>query len=125
MDEQLTEARQTCLRVIYEIVKEEQPVRVTDLAAALGVSKPGVHKTLKGLAELGYLEHEHYGDVRLTETGLEAGKEAFDAYKVSYKFLREILDVDADTAREEAASVAAAISKGTRKKLKKWIKKHK
>ena len=63
--------------------------------------------------------------IHLTKAGLEAGKNVYDTYKVVYKFLTEMLEIEPADAREEAHLLEHDISKGTRKKLKKFMKKKK
>ena len=73
--------------------------------------------------QMGYISHEHYGDIRLTPSGMEVGREITENYKVSRKFLTEILGVSEETADLEAHGMEHILSKGTRKKLKKHMKK--
>lgn len=113
------------LKEIYLLHQETGEVRVTDIAKQLGISKPSVNRAMNTLKELNLLEHEHYGTITLTESGIEIAKNVLDTYKVIYKFLTDVLGVDADTASKEAHQMEHAIGKGTRKKLKKFTKKNK
>lgn len=113
------------LKEIYLLHQQSAEVRVTDIARQLGISKPSVNRAMNTLKELNLLEHEHYGTITLTETGIEAAKNILDTYKVIYRFLTDILGVDAATAAAEAHLMEHTIGKGTRKKLKKFIKKNK
>lgn len=110
------------LKEIYLLHQESKEVRVTDIAKRLGISKPSVNRAMNTLKEMNLLEHEHYGTIVLTESGIEIAKNILDTYKVLYKFLTEILGVDEETASNEAHQMEHAIGKSTRKKLKKLIK---
>lgn len=110
------------LKEIYLLHQESKEVRVTDIAKRLGISKPSVNRAMNTLKEMNLLEHEHYGTIVLTESGIEIAKNILDTYKVLYKFLTEILGVDEETAANEAHQMEHAIGKSTRKKLKKLIK---
>jgi Mn-dependent DtxR family transcriptional regulator len=121
----LSSSQEDYLREIYVLQQANDEVRVTDVAQLLGISKPSVNRAMNSLKEQGYIEHEHYGSIRLTEAGLEAGKGVYDTYKVVYRFLTEALGVHPADAEEEAHLLEHDISKGTRKKLKKYMKKKK
>ena len=127
MDEQvvLSVSQQDYLREIYVLSLENEKVRVTDVATVLGISKASVNRAVNVLKEAGYLEHEHYGTLRLTETGCTTAKNIYDNYKVVYRFLTDVLGVDIITAEEEAHRIEHDIGRGTRKKLKKYMKKKK
>lgn len=111
------------LKEIYVLNQDAQEVRVTDIARERGISKPSVNRAMNTLKEMQLLEHEHYGTITLTDSGMEMAKNILDNYKVIYRFLTDILGVDDQTAAVEAHLMEHSISKGTRKKLKKLSKK--
>ena len=121
----LSSSMEDYLREIYVLALKSEEVRVTDVAKVLGISKPSVNRAMNGLTDQGYIENEHYGSIRLTEEGLQAGKTIYDTYKVVYKFLTDILDIPPSDAEIEAHLLEHDISKNTRKKLKKFMKKKK
>ena len=110
------------LKEIYVLTQEGRPVRVTDLAKCLGLTKPSVNRAVGTLKDQGLLTHEHYGRISLTEEGRKTAKRIYDNYKVMYRFLTDVLGVDMETADREAHLMEHALSKETRKKLKKHIK---
>ncbi|WP_418462746.1 metal-dependent transcriptional regulator [Frisingicoccus sp.] len=121
----LSSSMEDYLREIYVLTQKNDEVRVTDIAQLLGISKPSVNRAMNTLKEQGYIEHEHYGTIKLTKAGAEAGKSVYDTYKIVYKFLTDVLEVRPSDAEEEAHLLEHDISKGTRKKLKKFMKKRK
>ncbi len=121
----LSSSMEDYLREIYVLTQKNDEVRVTDIAQLLGISKPSVNRAMNTLKEQGYIEHEHYGTIKLTKAGAEAGKSVYDTYKIVYKFLTDVLEVRPTDAEEEAHLLEHDISKGTRKKLKKFMKKRK
>ncbi len=121
----LSSSMEDYLREIYVLTQKNDEVRVTDIAQLLGISKPSVNRAMNTLKEQGYIEHEHYGTIKLTKAGAEAGKSVYDTYKIVYKFLTDVLEVRPADAEEEAHLLEHDISKGTRKKLKKFMKKRK
>ncbi len=118
----LSSSLEDYLKEIYLLHQESQEVRVTDIAKRLGISKPSVNRAINTLKEMNLLQHEHYGTITLTDTGMEIARNILDTYKVIFKFLTEVLGVDEDTAAREAHLMEHAIGKGTRKKIKKLIK---
>lgn len=69
------------LRAVYFLSAEEEATRVSDIAQALCVSRPSVSNALKKLLAQGFVEHERYGDVRLTPKGRKAAEELIRAYE--------------------------------------------
>lgn len=123
--DKLSPSQEDYLKEMYFVHMRGQTVRVTDIALLLGISKASVNKAINILKDLGYIVHEHYGSIELTEAGLAAGREISENYRIVHKFLLEVLDVDPELAALEAHGMEHVISKGTRKKLKKFMKKQK
>ena len=53
------------LEEIFILHQEGAQVRVTDIAAALKVSKPSVNRAVGTLKDAGLLDHEFYGTIAL------------------------------------------------------------
>lgn len=119
----LSNAMEDYLREIYLLTVDGQEVRVTDIALVLGISKPSVNKAVNTLKEQGYILHEHYGRIELTDEGRIVAEDLLETNKVVRKFLEEVLGVNAETAGIEAHQMEHILSKGTRKKLKRYTKK--
>ncbi|GHT87115.1 DtxR family transcriptional regulator [Spirochaetia bacterium] len=99
-------------------LSDDGEVRVTDIAARLSVSKPSVLSALRALEEQGFLEHERYRTVRLTEKGAHRAAEIRDRHNFLTGFLRDILGVSAATAEEDACKMEHILSEETFKKMK-------
>ena len=123
--DKLSESQEDYLKKIYEIHMEGKEIRVTDIALQMGISKPSVNKAINMLKQLGLISHEHYGCIELTPEGIAQGEEITENYKVSYKFLVDVLGVPEKEAEEEADGMEHILTKNTRKRLKKHIKKAK
>ncbi len=121
--EKLSVSQEDYLKEIYLMHVQGHPVRATDIARLLGISKPSVTKAINLLKRQGYISHESYGAIELTPEGLKAGEELANNYRTVYKFLVDVLGVPPETAGAEAHGIEHVISKGTRKKMKKHIKK--
>lgn len=121
----LSSSQEDYLKEIYLMYMRGQEIRVTDIAVTLGISKPSVNKAINSLKEQGYITHEHYGAIELTEAGLEVGEDIAETYRIANKFLVEVLGVEPDVAEAEAHGMEHIISRGTRKKMKKYMKRQK
>ena len=125
MNKELTASLEDYLKQIYILKSEGANVRVTDVAEILGISKASVNKAINNLKVKGYVNHEHYGTIEMTEKGEAAAEEILDNYKASYKFFLTVLGVSEEEAKESAHQMEHMLNKVTRKKLKKLVKKQK
>lgn len=110
----MSEANEDYLEAVYELAGDvEKPVRSVDIAKKLDVSKASVNKAISILKENGYVMQQPYGDVYLTEKGMDYGKSVFKRHLLLYHFLSDVLGVDDETAEEEACRMEHAISDDT------------
>lgn len=86
------------------------PIRAVDVAAKLGVSKASVSKAIANLKEKGYAEQPHYGDITLTEEGYAYGSAMWRKHNLLFRFLTEVVGVNAETANYEACQMEHGIS---------------
>ena len=82
-----------------------------------------MNKHLSLFKVAGFVEHETYGLVRLTESGCAVAKNVRERHNTLYKFLTDILGVDEDTADREACEMEHAISQDTSDKLYAYLSK--
>lgn len=122
MPESLSASKQDYLETILDFTAEAGQVRSIDIARTLGVSRASVNKSLGFLKDSGLIEHEHYGDVKLTEKGLEVARKVRARHNVLKLFLTDILKVDPITAEEDACRMEHAISPETADKLSMYVK---
>ncbi|PIE68813.1 MAG: DtxR family iron (metal) dependent repressor [Deltaproteobacteria bacterium] len=109
----LTSAMEDYLEAIYEIGLEKRIVRVKDIAAKMDVKMPTVTSMLKNLGSKGYIHYEKYGYIDLTEEGACVGKEIHRRHGVLFRFLKDILNVDPQTADEEACKMEHTLGSST------------
>ena len=122
MPDSLTASKQDYLETILDFTAEAGQVRSIDIARALGVSRASVNKSLGFLKESGLIEHEHYGDVKLTEAGLRAARQVRARHNLLKLFLIDVLKVSPDTAEQDACRMEHAISRETVDKLEQYLK---
>lgn len=90
------------LEVIFNLTEEFTVARSKDIAEGLAVSKASVTGALKLLKKKGLVNYEPYGYITLTPSGAKIAAEVDRKHRVIESFFVEILDVDAETARDAA-----------------------
>lgn len=105
------------LEAIYILAQTNGSVRVTDIAQKLEISKPSVNRAINTLKDQGYVMHEHYGDLSLTERGEAIACGVLRRHQVLKRFLMEVLTVDEELAEEEACLMEHVMSQSTIDKL--------
>ncbi len=117
----LTMANEDYLESVYRIslkTPEGEGVRSVDVAEQLKVSKASVNKAMTALKEVGMVEQDRYGRVRLTDKGRELGSEVWRCHRMLRAFLEVDLGVDAETADKEACLMEHALSRET---MRRWV----
>ncbi|MDD4169746.1 MAG: iron dependent repressor, metal binding and dimerization domain protein [Desulfotomaculaceae bacterium] len=88
--EHLTPSMEDYLEMIYRNCQEEGYVRISKLAEKLNVKASSASKTVSKLAEIGHLDYEKYGIIRLTTKGEIMGAFLLDRHETVEAFLRHI-----------------------------------
>ncbi len=114
---ELTEAMEDYLEAIYHLQWEQEKVRVKDIAAHLGVTMPSVSSALAWLTEHELVSHKKYGAVTLTDEGREHAQLVHRRHQTMTRFLRDILQLEADTADAEACKLEHALTSETVRRL--------
>lgn len=123
-DTKMTASLEDYLEAIYFLNGKNDFVRVTDIAARLGISKPSVNRAVNTLKERGLVEHEHYGSLKLTEEGTQIAKAVAERHMMLKKFFMDILSVDEATASAEACEIEHVLSADTINKMSEYLKAH-
>ena len=122
MPDSLSASKQDYLEAILGFTSEDGEARSIDIARTLGVSRASVNKSLGVLKESGLVEHEHYGDIKLTEEGLRVARAVRARHNSLKLFLINVLGVNPDTAEVDACRMEHAISRETAAKLEEYLK---
>ena len=117
----MNQSQEDYLEAIYVLSKEDEHVRMSDVAKHLSVSKPSVNKAINLLQEKGYLTHQHYGSILFTEEGRTLAKKVYERHKVIKRFFVDILKVEETIAEDEACKVEHCIGEDTLEKLKEFV----
>jgi len=109
------------LKNIYILYKQNNFVRVTDLANTMNCSKPNVTKHLNILKENSLIEYEVYGKVSITEKGIEIAKNLLEEEDVIYLLLKNVIGIDNNHLRDDSSKIKNSISKDTYEELYKYV----
>ncbi len=63
----ITKSQEEYLKAMYVLKKQNQNIRVTDVAEKMNCTKPSVNKVLHILKENKLINYEIYGKIELTE----------------------------------------------------------
>jgi DtxR family Mn-dependent transcriptional regulator len=113
----MTESLEDYLEMV-SFLSDDGEVRVTDIAARLGVSKPSVHTALKSLEEQELIQHKRYQSVTLTKKGAQRAAEIRKKHQFLTDFLISIVGVDAAIAERDACKMEHVLSPETLKRMK-------
>ena len=119
----ISKALQEYIKTMYVLKKQNGNIRVTDIADKMNCSKPSVNKALNNLKTTGLVHYETYGTIELTPDGEELAKKLLEAYDIVYLFLKDVLNLQADEAKNEAEKIKSAISDNTKNSLAKYVHK--
>lgn len=110
MAKRLSESQEMYVKTIFVLEREFDPVRVSQIAKARGVSAASVTEALRTLQDRGLIRHKAYGDVRLTAKGRRMAKTIVDRFDVLYRFLNGFLGLPKSAAKNEACEFEHVIS---------------
>ncbi len=119
----LSQSLEDYLEMVHMLHLSKGTARLKDIAQELGVKAPSVVRAMHELKELGYIEQEPYGDVRLTKTGLAAAKGVFGRHTLLRSFL-ELLGVSPTVADADACSLEHILSGETLDRISSFVQKN-
>ena len=93
-------------------------IRPVDVATKMGVSKPSVSKAVHVLKENGYVEQPYYGEITLTEAGMEYGSKILERHRTLTLFLTKAVGLEPDEAEKEACEMEHSINDES---FEKWL----
>lgn len=96
----ISNALEEYLKNMYILQKQNNEIRVTDIANKMNCSKPSVNKALNNLKEEKLINYETYGKIELTEDGENLAKKILAAYDIGYVFFKDVLGLDDEKSRE-------------------------
>lgn len=115
-----SESLENYLETIYMFGGKD--VKSIDLANHLSVSRASVNNAINSLIEKKLVTKALYGNITLTEEGLEVSKKILDKHELLKAFLIDILKVKPEQAENEACGMEHVISDYTANQIKKLMK---
>ncbi|MEZ4417107.1 MAG: metal-dependent transcriptional regulator [Gemmatimonadota bacterium] len=109
-DTHLSGSVEDYLKAIYALNEGGGPALTNALAEALEVQPASVTGMIKRLAEGGWVEHEPYRGVRLTEKGTHAALRVVRRHRVLETYLTQVLGYSWDHVHDEAERLEHAAS---------------
>lgn len=106
----LTSTMEDYLEAIFDLDRDKRAVRVRDIAKRLDVKMPTVTSMLRALNDRGLVHYEKYEYVELTDNGADVGREMRRRHQMLFRFLTDILKIDAKTADGEACKMEHTLS---------------
>lgn len=106
----LTFTMENYLEAIYELSRDGDGARVSDIAERLGVTKPSTNSAMSTLSKKGLVVTEKYKKIFLTPAGLELAKFTSKKHQVIQKFFTEVLKINATIADKDACAIEHVIS---------------
>ena len=100
-------------------------VRVKDIAASLGVSKPSVSEMVDRMVENQLVTHDKYQHIKLTAKGRRIAKGLDRKHETIKHFFIDMLGVDPDVADKDACEIEHVISDVTLNKLVEYLSSNK
>ncbi|MFA7255677.1 MAG: metal-dependent transcriptional regulator [Candidatus Omnitrophota bacterium] len=117
----LSEHMENYLKAILVLAEEQGVVRVKDISSVMHVKMSSVTAALGALSKSGYVKHESYGYVQLTPKGHEMARDVHKRHHMLLRFLRDVLDIDPQTAEKDACGMEHSISAHALKKLERFV----
>jgi DtxR family transcriptional regulator, Mn-dependent transcriptional regulator len=88
-----SESREMYLKSIYELKNAEEPVAISSIALRMGVSTVSASEMIKHLAEQGFVDHQPYKGVSLTEAGCKRAVNVVRRQRLWARFLADHLGI--------------------------------
>jgi len=110
------EATEDYLETIKQLMDEKGYAASVDVAERMNVSKPTVTSIVKKLHKQGFLVHEKYRGMKLTEKGKQLADEMHKKHELLTSFLM-LFGVDERTSRADAEKIEHGLDLQTIEKL--------
>jgi len=81
------------LLTIKKLSMEKHVIKSVDVAREMNYSRASVHKMLRSLKNLNYIEQERYSTIKITASGSRMASAYLKKYKVIEDTLKPVLDL--------------------------------
>jgi Mn-dependent transcriptional regulator len=118
----LTFVMENYLEAIYELGKDKNFARISDIAERLGVTKASASSAVQTLMQKGLVSTEKYREVYLTEEGKKFAEQTSKKHATIKEFFIGILNIDEKTADADACAIEHVISRDSVKAMEDYLK---
>jgi Mn-dependent DtxR family transcriptional regulator len=108
------------LEAVYHLVGEKGYASTVDISERLGVKPPTVSSMIEKLDAKGYLDHERYRGMRLTEEGERLARAVIRKHTAVYDFLT-MIGIDPEVAYEDTEGIEHHLHPVTIQKIEKLV----
>jgi DtxR family Mn-dependent transcriptional regulator len=119
---EVSTATEKYLETIYRLQGKTSKARTSDIVNTLNVAPGTVTNTVERLEKEGYVTHEPYRGVKLTERGRKIALQAVRRHRLSERLLTDILHVKWDRAHDAACKLEHGLTDEMIKPLEKALK---
>jgi DtxR family transcriptional regulator, Mn-dependent transcriptional regulator len=109
------------LETIYLLSLRNDTVGVSQVASERQVTIPTARAAVSVLKRGGYVRQERYGKIVLTDMGRAKAESVYATHRALFRFIHEVLGVDADTADGEACKLEHGLSQETKARLVRFM----
>ena len=120
LERKSTEATEDYLEMIDSLVLEKGFASTSDVAERMGVSKPTVTSIVKKLHREGYLLHEPYRGMALTESGRSLARSMKDRHEILRRLLI-LIGVPKEIATSDAERIEHGMHPETVRRIRKLV----
>ena len=113
----LTKSQKRYLFAIYRLGQNGRPVKSTEVASVLGVTKASTVKMTQKLIDEGYIIKEPYREITLTSEGIKAANELYTPSVILQDFLENRVGVERKNAENDSVAIVSQISDDALDKL--------
>lgn len=122
MTEEVTAVIEEYLEAIYKLQEKSETARTSDIVRMLEVTPGTITNTVERLEKEGYVTHEPYKGVKLTDKGLKIALQVVRRHRLSERLLTDILHVEWDKVHEAACKLEHGITEEIIKPLEKALR---
>jgi len=122
MSKEISAVIEEYLETIYKLQEKSGVARTSDLVNLLKVVPGTVTNTIERLEKEGYVTHEPYKGVKLTEKGLKIALQVVRRHRLSERLLTDILHVKLDKVHDAACKLEHGMTDEIVKPLEKALK---
>ncbi|MCE5323774.1 DtxR family transcriptional regulator [bacterium] len=109
----LSRSMEDYLEAIYNLKIKNQVARIKDIAHLMEVKMPSATEAIRSLVTKGFVKHEPYENVELTDQGLDIARDIASRHSAVKDFLVGVLGLNDNDAEKEACGIEHAIRPDT------------